>query len=205
MRFLVIYHSFTHQAALVAEKIAAQAAASGGSATLCRVDFADPAARHSAPIPFSVVKSWGDQAKAGTVVPVTLTPGDIDPANYDRVILLSNTWSFYPSVPIQGLLRSDIGKQLLGGKKVAIGIVCRGFFKKNLGLVQDLVRQDGGTVVAQEVFTHAGSWLLSTITNVTSMVKAVPPRKFGPFRLPPFGVSPESFAKIPDFVRRAGA
>jgi len=205
MRYLVLYHSFTKQAELVAERIAAEAAAAGDSAVLCRVDFADPAERRHAPVPFSVIKAWSDQAKAGTIVPVELTPRDIDPASYDRVILLSNTWSFHPSVPIQGVLRSEIGGRLLDGKKVAVGIVCRGFYKKNLGIVKDLVRQDGGTVVAEEVFTHAGSWLLSTITNVTGMTKADPPRKIGPFRLPPFGVSPQSFGKVAAFVRRAGA
>lgn len=204
-RFLVIYHSFTRQAGLVADRIAEDIQRKGGTAQLCRVDFADPDAPQQAPVPFSVVKVWSDQAKAGTVVPVTLTPDDIDPASYDHVILLSNTWSFHPSVPIQSVLRSDIGKRLLAGKKVAIGIVCRGFYKKNLAIVRDLVTQDGGQVVAEEVFTHAGSWLLSTITNVTSMTKANPPKKFGPFTLPPFGVSPASFAKVPGFVDRASA
>ena len=203
MRFLVIYHSFTHQAALVAGKIAEEAVRQGGSAALCRVDFADPTQRRQAPVPFAVIKEWSDLAKAGTTVPVELTPATIDPAGYDRVILLSNTWSFHPSVPIQSLLKSDVGRQLLADRKVAVGIVCRGFFSKNLAIVKDLVAQDGGTVITHEVFAHAGGWLLSTIANVTGMTKADPPRKFGPFRLPPFGVSPQSLAKIPDFVSRA--
>ncbi|MET0985754.1 MAG: hypothetical protein ABW034_10145 [Steroidobacteraceae bacterium] len=201
MRVLIVYHSFTGQAEKVARSVLKTLAARSVTASLCRLDFAEAAERLQAPVSFGVIKRWGDQAKRGTSVPFVMSAQPMAAGDFDAVVLLSNTWMFHPAVPIQSFLRDQRGRGLLTGKPVAIGIVCRGFWRKNLGITTSLVQQAGGRVVTHEVFRHAGSWLRSTITNINGMTKTTPlPSRLGPLLLPPFGVSPESMARVPTFV-----
>lgn len=203
MRVLIVYHTFTGQAGNVADSAAQLIRARSSEALLCRVDFADVTERHQPPVPFSVIKRWSDEAKGGILKPISLDPEPPTADKFDAVILLSNTWNWHPSAPIQSLLKSARARELFAGKPVGIGIVCRGFWKNNLAMTKALVQAAGGRVIAEEVFTHAGSWLRSTIINILRMTKPAPLRtRIGPFRLPPFGVSPDSMAKIPSFVAR---
>jgi flavodoxin len=203
LHVLVVYFSFTGQAERVATRIGEVLSQDGNSFTLARVAFADTQEPVAAPVPFSVISRWGNDSKKSVDVPIHVTPDSALTESYDLVVVLSNTWTFTACAPIQTFLRGQ-GAALLNGKPVAIGIVCRGFWKGNLALTKKLVAAAGGRFTNSEIFTHAGAWLTSTITNVLGMTKPTPvPQRFGPLRLPPFGVSPPSMAKIPDFVRQA--
>ena len=204
MRILIVYYSFTGQAQRVAGLMASAVAQAGHQPVLCRVAFADPAEPLAAPVPFAVVGRWSGLTKQGAAaVPITLGTDLTAEAPFDAVFLLSNTWSTRPSAPIQSFLQQS-ASPVLKGLPVAIGIVCRGFWKQNLKMTRAMVEVAGGHVVATEIFTHAGSWLASTITNVLGMIRPPPvPPRFGPIKLPPFGVSPASCAKVAGFVRAA--
>jgi hypothetical protein len=199
----VVYFSFTGQAERVASRIGEVLTDAGHSFTLGRVTFANPQEPLAAPVPFSVISRWGNESKKSIDVPIHFTPESALSESYNLVIVLSNTWTFTTCAPIQTFLRGA-GAAIMKDRPVAIGIVCRGFWKGNLALTKKLVANAGGRFTNSEIFTHAGAWLTSTITNVLGMTKPAPvPQRFGPLRLPPFGVSPASMAKIPDFVRQA--
>jgi flavodoxin len=60
MKALIVYYSLTGQAIVAADLAAHALRDAGYQATLCRVDFADPAVRPKRPFSLREVTRWSD-------------------------------------------------------------------------------------------------------------------------------------------------
>lgn len=203
MHVLIVYYSFTGQAKRAADATDAVVRAAGHDVTALRLEVADPDARLTRPLAWAQITAWGRKASAGETVPVLLDPPSAARGDYDLVLLFTNTWSFSPSVPIQSFLKSQDGRRLLGGKPVAIYVICRGFWRSNLAKTTALVEAAGGRVIGGEAFVHPGAWLTSTIQTVRHMMSTTDQRRWGVLPLPAFGLSEASMSRLEPFTLRA--
>lgn len=202
MRCLILYASFTGQAARAAQ-LAAQAAERAGwdVATRCIV-MSDPADAMTRPLGLAGAKRWTQAAQAGQVVPVALQPADGLDESFDAVLLFSNTWGGHPSVPVNAFLHSDAARRLMAGRPFAVYVVCRRLWQKNLAITRALGEAAGGRFIGSAAFTHPGSQIGSLLQTVTYLIGSAPPRRslLG-VPLPAYGLSDEALARVGDFTR----
>jgi hypothetical protein len=135
MKALVVYYSLTGQAAAAANLAAEALRKAGAAATLCRVDFADPASRPKRPFSFGDVKRWSDMAAQGKLFPISIDPTTALASRYNLVILFSNTWQHHPCPPIRSLLALPEMQQVLRGTPFAVYVVSRRLWEKNASIV----------------------------------------------------------------------
>ena len=203
MKVLIVYYSFTGQAQRAAEAVAGVTQQAGHVVATLRIDFADDSVRLQRPLTWSQISAWGKLASQGETAPIVLSPSAMAEDTYDLVLLFSNTWSFSPAVPVQSLLKSEVGRRLLNGRPVAIYVICRGFWRRNLAITTSLVQAAGGHVIGGEGFTHPGAWLTSTVQTVRHMMSTSEQRRWGLLPLPAFGLSDEALSRARHFTRRA--
>jgi hypothetical protein len=202
MRCLLLYYSLTDQAARAVESAAQTCHSAGWDAVICRIDFANPADAPRRPFSIADSKRWVDAAQQGKIFPLSYTPAAALDADYDLVLLFTNTWGMHPSVPIRSFLDSPEAKRVLAGKPFGVYVICRRLWEKNLALVREKAEAAGGRYIGGEGFVHPGSNVGSLIQTVTYIHRAGSGlRHLLGFPLPPYGLSDESLAKVPVFTR----
>jgi protein-tyrosine phosphatase len=201
MKALLIYYSFTGQAAIAAERAAQVCRQAGWEPTLCRVDFADQSIRLRRPLAPRDVKHWTAAAADGQILPVAYDPSSALQSDYDLVLVFSNTWQSCPSVPIRSFLAGAEARRLLAAKPFAVLVICRRLWKKNVAIVQALGEAAGGRFIAGEGFAHPGSQIGSLVQTVSYLMRGGAPwRHVLGVPLPDYGLSRPAISRIDDFV-----
>ena len=201
---LLVYYSFTGESERAVELAAAALAQQGWSSTSLRVDFADTSLRLRRPLAPRDVKRWTQAAERGDTLPVQLSPETALQARYGLVCLFSNTWQHHPCVPIRSLLRSGALKPVLDGTPLAVYVVCRRSWERNLGIVRAEAEAQGARFVGGEGFTHAGSQVGSLIRTVSYLMSSGGriARCLGiPLPLPAYGLSAAATARVSRFTQ----
>lgn len=202
MRCLILYATFTGQAARAAELATEAAKSAGWDVDTRRIVMSDSADVMVRPLGIAGAKRWTQAAQAGQIVPVALRPEDDLNDTYDAILLFSNTWGDHPSVPVNSFLQSDAGRRLLAGHPFAVYVVCRRLWKKNLAITRSLGEAAGGRFIGGEAFMHPGSQIGSLLQTVTYLIgSAAPRRSLLGVRLPAYGLSDEALTRVGDFTR----
>lgn len=202
MNVLLIYYSFTSQAERAVQEMRRALVEDGHQVVVGRIDYSDPAARLQRPISWDEISRLGKLSRDGVHVPVDLTVDGEGAEETDLIVLCSNTWNFSPAVPVQSFLADADGVRLLKGKKVAVAIICRGFWRSNLKKLRPLITATGAELIGHDAFTHDGAWLTSTIQTVKHMTSLTDTGRFGVLPLPKFGLSDTSMRRIAPFIRQ---
>jgi len=201
MKVLLIYYSFTGQAALAAERAAQACREAGSEPTLCRVEFADELVRLRRPLSTREVKHWTAAAAKGQTLPVCYDPPAALRSEYDLVLIFSNTWQSSPSVPIRSFLQSADARRVLDGKAFAVLVICRRLWKENVSAVRALGEAAGGQFVAGEGFTHPGNRIGSLVQTVSYLMRdGMPWRHLLGIPLPNYGLSQKAISRVGEFV-----
>lgn len=201
-RCLILYYSFTGQAARAAAVAAEAACAEGWDPLLCRIDMAEPGERLARPFRIADSKKWTTGAQQGMTRPLVFTPADALGGNHDAVLLFTNTWGDNPSVPVRSFLASPDAHKVLAERPFGVFVVCRRLWKKNLATVRTMGEAAGGHFVDGEAFTHSGGQIGSLIQTVTYLFRGDGGRRrFLGFPLPPYGLSNNALARVPLFTR----
>ena len=198
MRALVVLYSLTGQAAIAADRAANALRDAGYQATLCRVDFADPAARPRRPFSVADVKRWSDAAAAGQLFPIVLEPADAVGQRYDLVLIFSNTWQHHPCPPIRSLLQLPAMRQTLKDTPFAVYVVSRRLWEKNATIVRAEAEAAGGIWIDTQHFHHHGGPISSLFTTVLYMLRSA---ESVPWPLPKFGLSDADVARVQPATR----
>lgn len=202
MRCLLLYYSLTGQAVRAVAAAQAACEAAGWDSISCRMDVADPAERPVRPLTMATAKKWTKGAQNGMVLPMAYEPAAAISQDYDLVLIFSNTWGHHPAVPVRSFLESAEAKQVLGGRKFGVFIICRRSWEKNLALVRGLGEAAGGNYVGGEAFTHPGSNLLSLIQTVTYIMgRGDGMKNILGLPMPKFGLSDTAMARLAPFTR----
>lgn len=102
---------------------------------------------------------------------VLLDPPELEPAavsadaRFDLIVLAYQVWYLAPAGPMTAFLKSDTGKKLLRGRPVVTVIACRNMWLLAQESAKALIREAGGALRDNVVFTDQGSTLETFITT----------------------------------------
>jgi hypothetical protein len=126
---------------------------------------------------------------------VQLEPPEIETplarGEFDLVVLAYQVWFLAPAGPMVAFLRSEAGKRLLRGRPVVTVIACRNMWLTAQESVKRLVREAGGELRDNVVFTDRGAALATFITTPRWLLTG---RREAFWGLPPAGVAETDIA-----------
>src|SRR3954454_21252034 len=166
-RVLVVYYSYTHQSAKVADAMADLLRERGCEVHQAEIEFTDSRyadrftrfpLRHAV---FDIVGMLPAQLRGATGE--IRIPDEVSDAEYDLICIGSPTWWLKTSVPIRSFLKSDAAERLLKGKRFAAYVVCRRYWSINLKTVRKLGTEQGGRYVDGVHFSFAGGQVRSLL------------------------------------------
>src|SRR4051812_17540372 len=136
-RVLVVYYSYTHQSAKVADAMAELLRERGCGVHQAEIEFTDARyadrftrfpLRHAI---FDVVGMLPAQLRSATGE--IRIPDAVSDGEYDLVCIGSPTWWLKTSVPIRSFLKCDAAGRLLDGTRFAAYVVCRRYWASICG------------------------------------------------------------------------
>jgi flavodoxin len=168
---LFIYYSYTRQTLRVAEVMAGVLRDRGAEVVLAGIEFTDPryADRFKT---FPMLHPYLDVFRmippvlrrvTGTIrIPDVLTTEE-----YDLVCIGSPTWWLSMSVPIRSFLRSETAIRMLKGKRFAVVVLCRRYWRHNLNTVRNIGMKCGGIFVGGIHFAYEGGQVRSMLSLIS--------------------------------------
>jgi len=196
-RVLVVQFSQTGQLARVVGRVASPLAAAPD------VSVTEEVLRPSLPYPFPWPFWRFFDAMPETVLlePPALEPlkvaadEKVDP-HFDLVILAYQVWFLAPSGPITAFLKSDAGRRLLRGRPVVTVIGCRNMWLNAQETVKRLIREAGGELRDNVVFTDNAPTLATLVTTPRWLLTG---RRDAFLGLPPAGIAEPDIAAADRF------
>jgi len=128
---------------------------------------------------------------------VLLEPPELEPLavrpdeHFDLVILAYQVWYLAPAGPAAAFLQSEAGRALLRDRPVVTVIACRNMWLVAQETVQRLIRDAGGVLRDNVVFTDRAGVLASFITTPRWLLTG---KRDGLFGLPPAGIAESDIA-----------
>ena len=126
--------------------------------------------------------------------PLTVHPGE----RFDLVVLAYQVWYLAPCGPVTAFLKSPAGRELLRGRPVVTLIACRNMWLTAQETVKRLIREAGGVLRDNVVFTDRSGVLASFIATPRWLLTGKRDALWG---LPGAGVSEPDIAHAERFGR----
>jgi hypothetical protein len=189
---LFVYYTFTQQTQKVIDAMAEVLRGRGCDVEFGLIQFTDPRydARFEAfpmPHPFrELIGMIPAEAlrKTGTIV----VPEVVTDKDYDLICVGSPTWWLSTNVPIRTFMESDEGKRALNGKRFAISVACRRYWKHNLKTVRRLGSKLGGTYVDGIHFRYQGGQIRSLLSLISYLGSGQYREKYLGVKIPPTNI-----------------
>ena len=113
----------------------------------------------------------------------------------------SPTWWLSTNVPIRSFLESEVAAKVLNGKKFAISIACRRYWKHNLKTVRRLGVKHGGVFVDGIHFRYQGGQIRSLLSLLSYLGSGEYREKFLGVKIPPTNLKPDFEEQAATFAR----
>jgi hypothetical protein len=187
-KVLFVYYTFTKQTGMVVDAMAEELTARGCDVTKAALEFPDAhyGGRFSKlPMPWPIwhivtMLVTQRRRKTGEIgIPPEAQRGD-----YALVVFGSPTWWLTTCMPVRSYLHSPAAKAVLDGKPFAAVSVSRRYYKGNLGDIEKLGEQAGGTWVGGTRFVSDGNQVMSMASWLVFMRKNEPRRHYFGVPLP---------------------
>jgi hypothetical protein len=194
-RVLVVHFSQTGQLARVVRALVAPLSAAGD------VQLVEEILRPRRPYPFPWPFWRFLDAMPESVL---LEPPELEPLgarpdeHFDLIVLAYQVWYLAPSGPATAFLKSDAGRALLRGRPVVTVIACRNMWLTAQETVKRLIRDAGGVLCDNVVFTDRAGVLASFIMTPRWLLTG---KRDGLLGLPPAGVADSDIANAGPFGR----
>jgi hypothetical protein len=168
---LFVYYTYTQQTLKIVETMAAVLRDRGCEVSLASIAFTDP--RYEGrfdqfPMPHPYREVFG------MIVPVLRkgtgqirVPDDVTEREYDFICIGSPTWWLSTNVPIRSFLQSEAAGRVLDGKRFAVSVACRRYWKHNLKTVRRLGTERGGVFVDGIHFRYKGGQVRSLLSLIS--------------------------------------
>jgi flavodoxin len=203
---LFVYYTYTHQTQKVVDVMAKVLRGRGCDVHLGAIEFTDPrykARFNDFPMPhpfrevFAMIPAEA-MRKTGTIkVPDVVTERD-----YDLVCIGSPTWWLSTNVPIRSFLESDTATPVLKGKRFAVAVACRRYWKHNLKTVRRLGTERGGEFVDGIHFRYEGGQIRSLLSLVSYLGSGEYREKYLGVKIPPTNIRDYHLEQAKAFAER---
>jgi len=189
---LFVYYTYTQQTLKVVETMAEVLRARGSEVILAGIEFTDPryAARFKKfPMPHPWLECIGmilpelRHATGEIRIPEVVTERE-----YDLVCIGSPTWWLSTNVPIRSFLESEQAARVLKGKRFAVAVVCRRYWRHNLNTVRTLGTECGGVFVDGVHFHYEGNQIRSLLSLISYLGSGEYRRRYLGIKIPPTNI-----------------
>jgi hypothetical protein len=194
-RVLLVHFSQSGQLARVAKRLISPLAVAGD------VELVEEMLRPRIPYPFP----WPLRRFLDTMPEsVLLDPPELEPLSVratedlDLIVLAYQVWYLAPAGPITAFLKSETGRALLRDRPVVTVIACRNMWLMAQETVKGLIREAGGKLRDNVVFTDQGGTLETFVTTPRWLLTG---RRDAFFGLAPAGVSERDIENADRFGR----
>lgn len=189
---LFVYYTYTNQTRKVIDAMAEVLRGHGCDVQLGAIEFIDP--RYKArfkefpmPHPFrevvAMVPAEATRATGKIAVPEIVTERD-----YDLVCIGAPTWWLSTNVPIRSFLESVEAGRVLKGKRFAVAVACRRYWKHNMKTVRRLGTKSGGTFVDGIHFRYEGGQVRSLLSLISYLGSGEYRDRYLGMKIPPTNV-----------------
>src|SRR5271163_4272361 len=165
---LFVYYTYTQQTLKIVETMAEVFRNRGCEAVLAGIEFTDLRYAHRFK-QFPLAHPYRDlfgmippalRRTAGTI----RVPDAVTAREYGLVCIGSPTWWLSTNVPIRSFLESKIAGQVLKGKRFAVAVLCRRYWRHNLNTARRLGLKCGGGYVGGIHFCYEGGQVRSLLS-----------------------------------------
>jgi hypothetical protein len=115
-------------------------------------------------------------------------PTVVTEREYDLVCIASPTGWLSTNVPIRSFLESEAAGRVLKGKRFAVAVVCRRYWRHNLKTVRRLATARGGVFVDGIHFRYEGGQVRSLLSLVSYLGSGEYRRRYLGVRIPPTNI-----------------
>jgi hypothetical protein len=189
---LFVYYSYTKQTLKVVETMAEVLRNRGCETFLGPIEFTDPryADRFKTfpmPHPYREVFGMILPIFRGVIGEIKI-PDVVTEREYDLVVIGSPTWWLSTNVPIRSFLLSETAGRVLNGKRFAVAVVCRRYWKHNLKTVQRLATERGGIFLDAIHFAYQGGQVRSLLSLISYLGSGQYRRRYLGVKIPPTNI-----------------
>src|SRR5277367_653174 len=165
---LFVYYTYTQQTLKIVETMAEVFRDRGWDAILAAIEFtdlryADRFKQFPLAHPYRDLFGMIPPALRRTTGTIRV-PDAMAARQYDLVCIGSPTWWLSTNVPIRSFLESKIASQVLNGKRFAVAVLCRRYWRHNLNTVRRLATKCGGVFVDGIHFCDEGGQVRSLLS-----------------------------------------
>jgi hypothetical protein len=185
-RVLVVHFSQTGQLARIVRSLVAPLAEAGEIQLVEEV----LRPRTAYPFPWPLLRFFDAMPESVLLDPPALEPLAAE-GEFDLVVLAYQVWFLSPSGPATAFLKSEAGKRLLRGKPVVTVIGCRNMWLNAQEKVKQLIREAGGELRDNVVFTDNAPTMATLITTPRWLLTG---RRDAFLGLPPAGIAEADIA-----------
>jgi hypothetical protein len=94
-------------------------------------------------------------------------PDIVTAKEYDLVCIGTPTWWLFTNVPMRSFLESETAGRVLKGKRFAVTVLCRRYWRHNLNTVRRLGTERGGVFVGGIHFSYEGGQVRSLLSLIS--------------------------------------
>ena len=134
--------------------------------------------------------------------PLSVSSNEAAGPHFDLIILAYQVWFLAPSGPITAFLKGEAGRRLLRGRPVVTVISCRNMWLSAQETVKALIRDAGGELRDNVVFTDRAPTLATLVTTPRWLLTG---RRDAFLGLPPAGIADADIAGADRFGRALAA
>lgn len=186
---LFVYYSFTQQTMKVVEAMACVLRDRGAEVALAGIEFTDPryADRfRTFPMPHPYLDVFRMIPPVLRRVTGTIRiPDIVTEKEYDLVCIGSPTWWLSMSVPIRSFLESESATRILKGRRFAVAVLCRRYWRHNLNTVRKLGTKCGGIFVGGIHFAYEGGQIRSMLSLISYLGSGECRQRYLGIKIPP--------------------
>jgi hypothetical protein len=112
-------------------------------------------------------------------------PDVVTEREYDFVCIASPTWWLSTNVPIRSFLESEVAGRVLKGKRFAVAVICRRYWRHNLKTVRRLATGLGGVFVDGIHFSYEGGQVRSLLSLISYLGSGKYRQRYLGVKIPP--------------------
>lgn len=199
-RVLVIYYSLTEQTQAVLDRMKLELESVGHTVDMRKVK---PIPEWRIPMSHRVFLTNWAKIWVGMNLTQPIEHIDLNPDDYDYIILGFQPWNLAPSIPINSFLDSPMA-EIFRGKKVIGVVTCRARWERSFRIAKEKIEKRGGEMVDGFVIMNVQPEPGNFITTVDQLFfGGTKPDgwKAKVFDLKPYGIGDDSLAIAQDFGR----
>jgi flavodoxin len=168
---LFVYYSYTQQTLKVVKAMAAALRERGVQVALASIEFTDPRYADRFKV-FPMARPYLD---VFGMIPSSLRrltgtiriPDVVTERTYDLVCIGSPTWWLSTNMPIRSFLESETAGTVLKGKRFAVAVLCRRYWRHNFNTVRKLGIKRGGVFMKGIHFSYEGGQVRSMLSLIS--------------------------------------